>query len=135
MHCPLYNIRQRKENAIEKMKELKQKEGIEMGGIIGFVCCLLCAFPFFIIGRFGKDSKEPVVFWTGDKSLKGKVKDVKSYNREMSKLYKICSLTFVITGMLCLMSLYIGIACIVLECTIGIYIVWRVYKSILSQHV
>lgn len=59
-----------------------------MGGIIGLVSCLLCAFPFFVIGNFGKDSKEPVVFWSGDKSLKEKVKDVKGYNREISNCIK-----------------------------------------------
>lgn len=106
-----------------------------MGGIIGLVCCLLCAFPFFVIGNFGKDSKEPIGFWAGDESLKGKVKNVKSYNQEMSKLYKIWSLTFVITGVLCLMPMYIGVVGIVLECTVGIYIAWKAYKNILSRYV
>lgn len=106
-----------------------------MGGIIGLVSCLLCAFPFFVIGHFGKNSKEPVVFWTGDKSLKEKVKDVKGYNREISKLYKRCSLTFVVTGVLCLLPMYIGVICIVLECTIGIYIAWKAYKRILLRYV
>ncbi len=106
-----------------------------MGGIIALVSCLLCAFPLFVIGNYGKDSKEPVAFWAGDKSLNGKVKDVKGYNQEMSKLYKRWSLTFVLTGVLCLLSMYIGVICIVLECTAGIYIVWKMYKGILSRYV
>ena len=48
--------------------------------IIGLVCCLLCAFPFFVIGIYNKDSREPIHFWSGDVSLKNKVKDVKGYN-------------------------------------------------------
>lgn len=103
--------------------------------MIGFVSCLLCAFPFFIIGNFEKDSREPIVFWTGDKNLKGKVKDVKSYNQEMSKLYKRCSLTFVITGVICMIHMGTGIVCILLESSVGIYIVWRLYKKILSRYV
>lgn len=71
-----------------------------MGGIIGFVSCLMCAFPLFVIAHYEKDNREPIVFWTGDKSLKEKVKDVKGYNQEMSKLYKRCALTFVIIGVI-----------------------------------
>ena len=66
--------------------------------IIGFFSCLLCAFPLFIMGVYGKDSLEPITFWTGDTTLKGKVCDVKSYNAELSSLYKKCALAFVITG-------------------------------------
>lgn len=106
-----------------------------MGGIIGLVSCLFCSIPFFIIGYFDKDSKEPVGFWSGDKSLKEKVKDVKGYNQEMAKLYKRCGQVFVVTGVLCVLHMGVGTICIVLECTVGIYLVWRWYKRILSKYV
>lgn len=51
--------------------------------IVGLVACLLCAVPFLIIGIFEKNSKEPITFWSGDKTLKSKVKDVTAYNLEM----------------------------------------------------
>lgn len=41
-----------------------------MGGIIGLVCCILCAFPLFVIGHYNKNSREPITFWAGDKSFK-----------------------------------------------------------------
>ena len=44
--------------------------------IVGLISCLLCAVPFLIIGIFEKNSKEPITFWSGDKTLKSKVKDV-----------------------------------------------------------
>lgn len=106
-----------------------------MGGIVGLVSCLFCSFPFFIIGYFEKDSKEPVGFWSGDQSLKEKVKDIPGYNREMAKLYQRCGQVFVITGILCLLHMGVGMVCILLECTAGIYLVWRLYKKILSRHV
>lgn len=109
--------------------------GIGMGGVIGFVSCLLCAFPFFVIGHFEKGSREPIVFWTGDESLKEKVKDVKGYNQEMSKLYKRCALTFVVTGVLCMIHMGVGAVCILSKCTIGIYVLWKLYKNILSRYV
>ena len=38
--------------------------------IVVLVACLLCAVPFLIIGIFEKNSKEPITFWSGDKTLK-----------------------------------------------------------------
>lgn len=103
--------------------------------IIGMFCCLLCAWPFFIVSYFNKDSKEPMGFWTGDaKKIKSMVKNVKDYNCEMSHLYAKCSLAFVITGILFLIDTILGVAGVVFDCTAGIYIVWRLYKNILSKY-
>ena len=73
-------------------------------GIVGLVSCLLCAFPLFVMGYYNKNSREPIVFWAGDKGLKEKVKDIQGYNDEMSKLYIRCALAFVAAGILCLIS-------------------------------
>ncbi len=105
-----------------------------MEGIVGLICCLLCAFPLFVMGYFNKDSKTPIAFWAGDKTLKEKVKDTRRYNSEISKLYMRCSLTFVITGVICMVSFGVGIICILFESTAGIYIVWKLYKKILSKY-
>jgi len=105
-----------------------------MEGIVGLICCLLCAFPLFVMGYFNKDSKTPIVFWAGDQTLKEKVKDTRGYNFEMSKLYIKCSLTFVITGVICIVSFWAGVICIMLVSTAGIYIVWKLYKKILSKY-
>ena len=106
-----------------------------MGGrIVGLVCCLLCAFPLFIIGYYGKDSHDPISFWSGDTHLKKTVKDVKGYNYKMSELYKKCSFIFTLTGMLCLINVIVGIVCICFVSTFGIYMVWRSYKKILSEY-
>lgn len=59
-----------------------------VGRIVALVCCLLCAFPFFVIGVYNKDSSEPINFWSGDTSLRDKVKDIKGYNTEIAGLYK-----------------------------------------------
>ncbi len=105
-----------------------------MGGIIGLVCCILCAFPLFVIGHYNKNSREPITFWTGDKSLKEKVKDVQGYNEEISKLYRKCALAFVATGILCVIHLEVGMICLLLESTLGIYVVWKIYRNILLRH-
>lgn len=105
-----------------------------MEGIIGLVCCILCAFPLFVIGHYNKNSREPITFWAGDKGLKEKVKDIQGYNNEISKLYIKCALVFVATGILCMIHLGGGIICLLLESTLGIYIVWKIYRNILLRH-
>lgn len=106
-----------------------------MEGIICLISCLMCAFPLFVMGYYNKNSKEPIIFWAGDKSLKEKVKNIKEYNLEMARLYMNCALAFVITGVVCLLFVWAGIVLILLECTVGIYVVWRLYKKILSRYV
>lgn len=105
-----------------------------LGGIIGFVSCLMCAVPFLIIGVYNKDSKEPINFWSGDTTLKTKVKQVKEYNEEMACVYKKCAIAFLVTGVACLCWLPLGIVLLCFDCTLGIYLVYRNYKKILSRY-
>lgn len=103
-----------------------------IGNIVGLISCLMCAFPFFILSVYGKNSNEPINFWSGDTTLKSKVKNVKEYNKEMAKLYKKYAIAFCITGIACLILPVIGIIMICLDCTLGIYLVYRNYKKILG---
>lgn len=105
-----------------------------IGGLIGFVACLMCAIPFFIISKYEKDSREPINFWSGDESLEKKVKNVKEYNREMAALYQKCAVAFLVAGLGCLFYMGLGILILGLECTVGIYLVYRKYKKILEQY-
>lgn len=104
-----------------------------LGNIIGLAACFLCAVPFLIVSIYGKDSYEPINFWSGDTTLKSKVKNVKEYNQGMAKLYKKCAFAFFIAGAGCLISLGIGIMIICLNCTFGFYLAYRSYKKILNH--
>ncbi len=105
-----------------------------VGRIIGLVSCLLCAFPFFIISAYNKDSREPINFWSGDTTLRTKVKDIQQYNKEMASLYKKCSISFLITGIAFLVMPVIGIIMVCMDCTVGIYLAYRTYKKILGSY-
>ena len=105
-----------------------------VGRIIGLVCCLLCAFPFFALSIYNKDSDEPINFWSGDTSLKDKVKDVKSYNMDMVGLYRNCAVFFLLNGILLVIFPVAGIVLLVLGCSVGIYLAYRVYRGILERH-
>ena len=105
-----------------------------VGGIIGLVSCLMCAVPFLIISVYNKNSNEPINFWSGDTTLKSKVKDVRGYNTEMAALYKKCAIGFLLAGIGCLVYPLAGIIMVGFDCTLGIYLVYRCYKKILNRY-
>ena len=102
--------------------------------IIGLVCSLLCSFPFVIISKYGKDGREPINFWSGDKTLKEKVKDIKNYNIEMASLYKRVAIFFQITGIVFLIFPVVGCVLIVGGSIIGIYPLFKSYKKFLEKY-
>lgn len=120
---------------IKKLKMNFFKEVISMmGGIVGLVFCLMCAVPFLIISVTNKDSKESINFWSGDTTLKGKVRNVKDYNREMALLYKKYSIAFLFAGIGFVVAPIIGVILICFDCTLGIYFLYKNYKRILSLY-
>lgn len=102
--------------------------------IVGFVACLMCAIPFLIIKKYDKDSRDPISFWSGDRTLKSKVINTAEYNREMSGLYRKCAYAFLLAGVGCMILPVVGYVMIGLECTVGFYLVWRCYKKILRRY-
>ena len=105
-----------------------------LGRIIGLISCLMCAFPFWVIGIFNKDSKEPITFWSGDTTLKSRVKNVAAYNEKMATLYKKCGIAFVISGIGWFISPVAGVVMICFDCTLGIWLVYKKYRRILDSY-
>jgi hypothetical protein len=105
-----------------------------LGRIIGLISCLMCAFPFLVIGVFNKDSREPITFWSGDATLKSKVKNVAEYNEKMAVLYKKCAIAFVISGVGWFISPVVGVIMICFDCTLGIWLVYKRYRKILDLY-
>ena len=102
--------------------------------IICLFCCLLCAFPLFVVSKYDKEGNEPMGFWTNDKSLKSKVKNVSEYNKEMASLYKKCAYALVLAGLGGLIHPMVGLVLLGLECTVGIWVVYRCYKKTLAKY-
>ena len=103
------------------------------GRIISFISYLLCAIPFWVIAKFGKDSKDPISFWTGDTSLKGKVKDIPAYNREMAKVYTIYGWAYFAAAVGGAIHPIAGVGIMLVD-LLGIMFVYRAYKRILSKY-
>ena len=105
------------------------------GRIIGCFSCILCALPFFYLAWEGKrKNAQPLAFWSGDDSLKDKVADILAYNAEMSRLYRLFGAAFAAAALFFLIFPPIGLALILLNCTLGIYLLWRAYKNILVKY-
>ena len=103
------------------------------GRIISFICYFMCAAAFWMIAKFGKDSRDPISFWSGDTSLKGKVKDVSAYNREMAKVYAIYGGAYFAAAVGGAIHPIAGVAILVLA-MVGIVFVYRAYKKILAKY-
>ncbi len=103
--------------------------------IIILICFFMCAVPFLIISIFNKNSMTPIAFWSGsENTLKNQVKNVKDYNLEMASLYKKCAIAFLITGVCSCIHPVAGMVMLGVECTLGIYFVYKKHKSILNQY-
>ena len=103
------------------------------GRIISFVCYFMCAAIFWAIAKFGKDSRDPISFWSGDTSLKGKVKDVAAYNREMAKVYTIYGWAYFAAAVGGAIPAAGGVAFLALA-MVGSVFVYRAYKKILAKY-
>jgi len=104
------------------------------GRIVGLISGIMCALPFLIISIYDKNGVEPINFWSGDTTLKSKVKNLPEYNREMAALYRKCAYAFLLMGLACFIMLPLGIVILAFNCTVGIYFVWREYKKILERY-
>lgn len=102
--------------------------------IISFICYMLCAIPFWVIAKHGKNGQDPISFWTGDTSLKDKVKDVAAYNREMAALYTAFGWVFFVAAVGSVVHPLVGVGIAVVASTVGIFVLYRVYKKILAKY-
>ena len=103
------------------------------GRIISFISYFMCAVAFWGIAKFGKHSKDPISFWSGETSLKGKVKDVAAYNREMAKVYTIYGWAYFAAAVGGAIHPIAGVAILAVD-LIAIIFVYRAYKKILSTY-
>lgn len=102
--------------------------------LVGFISCMMCAIPFLIIATYSKDDNDPINFWSGDTSLKDKVKNVREYNKQMAILYKRYAISFLVAGCGWVIHPILGIALTCLVATLGIYLVYRNYKKTLNTY-
>ena len=100
--------------------------------IIALLCSLLCSMPLLLISFFSSSNPTPITFWAGDRNIE--VSDVKEYNKEMSILYRNCAIVILVTPVLILFNVWVYVAIVIIECTLGLYVTYRKYVKILSKY-
>ena len=102
--------------------------------IIIFMCAVLCAVPFFLIGYLNRNSDEPITFFSGDTTLKNRIADVKAYNRGMAKLYCTYAIIVLITGLISFINPGVAIVMLLIEFTLGLLFLYFKYKNLLEKY-
>ena len=102
--------------------------------VIIFMCAVLCAVPFFLIGYLNRNSDEPIAFFSGDTTLKNRIADVKAYNRVMAKLYCTYAIIVLITGLISFINPGVAIVMLLIECTLGLLFLYFKYKNLLEKY-
>ena len=106
-----------------------------VGKFVCFFCCLMIAFAFFAMGVGGKDRTDPINYFSGDETLKDKVNDLKSYNAEMSRMYKYWALSWIFVGASFFpLSIPAGVVVLIIALGVGTIVTYRAYKNILKKY-
>ena len=106
-----------------------------MAGIIIWCITMFgCAFLFFGMGIYAEKREKPMHFWSGTKVDPTKISDVKAYNRENARMWKIYSLWYFASGITCFWSVGIAIAILVASCTVGMVLLVSTYNKIEKKY-
>ena len=105
-----------------------------LAGIVLCGSCLLCALVFFFMTVFGEKYSEPINFWSGDATLKSRIKDLPCYNADMSVLYRVWAATWMIISIISLFSVTIGFFLLLANVSFGVYTIHHFCKRILSKY-
>ena len=105
------------------------------GRIILSLCCFLCAGGFFLNTYLCGIKNTPVTFWNGsDNTVKNLVRDVPNYNREMKKAFLLHAAIWLLCGIASAFSPMAGLLLLPLQCTLGLFLLWKRYKQLLTKY-
>lgn len=106
-----------------------------MAGII--VWCITvfgCAFLFFGLGVYAEKREKPMHFWAGTTVDEKKIANVKAYNKENGRMWKIYSLWYFASGVTYFWNEWISVLLLVLGCTVGIGILIATFNKIEKKY-
>ena len=104
------------------------------GTIIWCITVFGCAFLFLGIGIYAEKLEKPMWFWAGTNVDPSKITDVKAYNKENGRMWKIYSLWYFASGIVYFWNEGISVALLVLGCTLGIGILVATYNKIEKKY-
>lgn len=106
-----------------------------MGGRLIFCLVLCICGTAFILQLTTASDTYPLNFWAGENErLRKTIKDILSYNKEMKKVYMCYAGVFYIGGLFSLFSVMAGGTVLMLNSTLGLFIVYLQYKKIPKKY-
>lgn len=114
--------------------------GESVGTIILTAFCFAGGAVFFGIGVYAGRKKGPMNFWAGEQIAPESVTDIPAYNRQNALMWKWYSLSYFLTGLCALLSIwsrgwnYICLGTLVLGCCGGMIAVICRYRNIRRKY-
>ncbi|MDD7340469.1 MAG: hypothetical protein PUH63_00555 [Firmicutes bacterium] len=111
-----------------------------VGTIILTAFCFAGGAVFFGIGVYAGRKKGPMNFWAGEQIAPESVTDIPAYNRQNALMWKWYSLSYFLTGLCALLSIwsrgwnYICLGTLVLGCCGGMIAVICRYRNIRRKY-
>ncbi len=105
-----------------------------IGAIIWYVVTIGCAILFYSIGAYALKYDKPIWFWSGSEVHESEISDIKQYNKENSKMWKLYSLWYFASGLAYIWNVIIAIIILMLGCSVGIIILVRTYNKIYNKY-
>ncbi|MDD6297888.1 MAG: hypothetical protein PUB59_07395 [Firmicutes bacterium] len=111
-----------------------------IGTIILTAFCFAGGAVFFGIGVYAGRKKGPMNFWAGEQIAPESVTDIPAYNRQNALMWKWYSLSYFLTGLCALLSIwsrgwnYICLGTLVLGCCGGMIAVICRYRNIRRKY-
>ena len=111
-----------------------------IGTIILTAFCFAGGAVFFGVGVYAGRKKGPMNFWAGEQIAPESVTDIPAYNRQNAVMWKWYSLSYFLTGLCALLSIwsrgwnYICLGTLVLGCCGGMIAVICRYRNIRRKY-
>lgn len=101
---------------------------------IWYVCVFGSAALFYCIGLYAQRRKKPMWFWAGMEIKETEIIDVRAYNQENGRMWKLFSIWFWLAGAAELWNSWAALLFLLLGCTAGIAILIRTFKRINQKY-
>ena len=106
-----------------------------MAGIIIWCITIFgCAILFFGLGVYAEKRESPMHFWAGTTVDASKITDVKAYNKENAKMWKLYSLWYFASGIIYFWNEVISVIILVLSYTLGMGILVATFTKIENKY-
>ena len=105
-----------------------------LGAVIWYVTTFACAALFIFIGIYASKREKPMWFWAGSEVDTATITDVKAYNRENGRMWKLYSLWFWTAGIAWAWDAVLATVILVLGGTVGIGILISTYLKIEKKY-